>query len=137
MRHLCGLGMTTAVLRELRADLGDVFSADTSVDPAQWSGGSSGHCAVVSMLVDGLFHAWFVSAIVDGQSHWFNGVETDDGGWVYADLTADQFGLDPVIVSRTAPHHGARARHRQEISRETLVRCDRLRSRLPARWRDI
>jgi hypothetical protein len=127
--------MTTVLLRELRADLDDAFSADTAASAAQWNGGSVGHCAVVAMVVDDVVHARFASALVREQSHWFNKVETDDG-WFYADLTADQFGMEPVIVAADSPHDGTRARDSADISRETWARYHRLRSRLPARWRD-
>lgn len=67
-----------------------------------------------------------VSAIVDGQSHWYNRLRLD-GHTVDIDVTGDQFGREPVQVSIDAPlYPHARVRPPADVNEETRRRSERL-----------
>jgi hypothetical protein len=91
---------------------------------------SDGHCAVVAILVNQRFGGEFMSASVDGVSHWFNRFRCN-GTWIDVDLTGDQFGGDKVrmgvpgsLWNETRPRSGA------ELNSETLSRSGLLAARL-------
>lgn len=91
---------------------------------------SAGHCAVVATLVQHAFGGAYISAIVEGQSHWYNRIEVGDRPFD-VDLTGDQFGREPVrIVPGGTAFVGARVRRADELNTETLNRAAVLRSRL-------
>jgi hypothetical protein len=78
-------------LRSLRYRLDSVFAADTAVSgTARPECPSAGHCAAVAILVRAKFGGEFVSAKVQGQSHWFNRISVDEGSYDF-DITGDQF----------------------------------------------
>ena len=113
-------------LRELecfRARLASSFASDTAAPG--WGEGppSSGHCAAVSVIARSLFGGDYVSAMVNGQSHWFNRLVVDDR-LVDADLTADQFGYpSPRLAAPGELYAATRIRAVQEVKKETLLRA--------------
>lgn len=72
----------------LRADLEQVWAADTAVDPDAWRSDrpSTGHCAVTALLVQEYCGGRILRGIVDAESHYWNEVEGSE-----VDLTRDQF----------------------------------------------
>jgi hypothetical protein len=113
-------------LRELlrfRARLESRFASDTAAPGYGEGPPSSGHCAAVSVIARALFGGDFVSAIVDGRSHWFNRLIVDDR-LVDADLTADQFGYTSLRLAAPGElYAGTRIRAAREINEETLLRA--------------
>lgn len=108
--------------RRLRDKLEHSFQADTSLS---WRPAvpSTGHCAAVSIITHIVLGGQFVSAHVEGVSHWFNRVPTTQGD-IDLDLTADQFGRKRVetgSVNELWPV--TRVRDWSEIRSETLARA--------------
>lgn len=128
----------TAALTGLRDALDLVYAEDTSslsddIKRIGWRNlaPSAGHCAVTAMLVRSLFGGDFMSAKVDGQSHWFNSF--DVGGQLWdVDITGDQFGRSRVqVVSAGAGlYPDARTRDIVEINEDTRRRYRLLMERL-------
>jgi len=87
----------TQQLIQLRTQLERAFSPDTAVPDSKGGTPSSGHCAATAYLVQKLFDGDYVSATVQGQSHWFNRIEIDETS-VDIDLTGDQFGLSALRI---------------------------------------
>lgn len=120
-------------LHDIRRRLEEVFSDETTAGQrAAGSPPSTGHCAVVAMLVRAMLGGGYVSAIVNGASHWFNRIPLN-GELLDVDLTGDQFGEYPVLVSR-AGHlwSGSRVRPASDLNDETRTRYDLLSSRFDA-----
>lgn len=110
-------------LRQLRTRVEKQFAPDTAAAGFGGSTPSSGHCAAVSVITHELFGGEFVSAIVDGRSHWFNRL-TVDSRLVDADLTADQFGYTSIRVAPPGElYEGTRVRSALEVNEETLLRA--------------
>lgn len=83
---------------------------------------SKGMCGAVSVAVCYELGAEMVSTTVNGESHWFNRLYGFD-----FDLTADQFGMEPVAVAPANELHGpARQRVSTEVADETLARAAKL-----------
>jgi len=71
----------------------------------------------------------FVSASVQGVSHWFNRINFK-GVFLDVDLTGDQFGLKPVQVSAAGGlYPDTRVRRPDELNAETRRRAALLASR--------
>jgi hypothetical protein len=115
---------TAAKVTQLRARLEPFFQSDTAALGTASPVPSAGHCAAVSAIVQAELGGDFVSAIVEGQSHWFNrlgvGRRLCD-----VDLTGDQFGGNQAI--RIAPagelYDGSRLRSTEQLNDETLRRA--------------
>lgn len=80
------------------------------------------------MIVNRIYGGEFVSAVVDGCSHWFNRVVLC-GRKVDVDLTGDQFGRHPVQVCLLEPddsislYEGERVRDPSELTESTVARA--------------
>lgn len=109
-------------LRVFRAQLDNAFSKTTAHPLADYNCKSAGHCAVVSKLLYDWYGADMVSAIVNGNSHWFNRVLIG-GDTCDVDLTGDQFGFDSVQVAAPGRlYPNTRLRKNEEICSETMSR---------------
>lgn len=107
-------------LKELREDMDRAFAADTAV-PGGWNAEipSSGHCAIVAIVVQGIHGGEFVSATVNGVSHWFNRFDGFD-----VDLTGDQFGRPHMQAASAGElYAGTRVREPRELNEETKRRA--------------
>ena len=110
------------VLKRLRTQLETGFSAETSLPGHTRGRLSAGQCAAVALIMHELLGGQLVSATVEGVSHWFNRLQTNDGV-VDVDTTADQFGLPPVRLSEVGGlYPGTRLRHDSEVRDETRRR---------------
>jgi hypothetical protein len=107
-------------LIEFRKMLDPIFSPDTAVPGSKTDPPSSGHCAAVALVTQACFGGQLVSAMVKGQSHWFNRIDGVD-----VDLTGDQFGRPPVQMG-TDLYPKTRVREKHEVRRETMVRAFKL-----------
>src|SRR5258707_15702294 len=83
---------------QIRREVEPHFPLDAGAQGFKGSTPSTGHCAAVSVLVQARLGGDFVSAIVEGGSHWFNRFETTDGA-IDVDVTADQFDHEQVITA--------------------------------------
>lgn len=114
-----------AELERLRLTLEAAFSPQTASPGTETAGRppSAGQCAAVSIVVWDRFGGEFVSATVQGQSHWFN--RLNFGGRVIdVDLTGDQFGLQAVRFGKPGSlWEGTRPRTAQELREETVRRA--------------
>ena len=64
-----------------------------------------------------------VSSIINGESHWFNRLNSDQG-WLDVDLTADQFGGDSVLVRPLGTlYNDSKDRSPDDLNLETLRRA--------------
>ena len=116
-------------LHEIRAALETAFRADTAVGGVAGATPSAGHCAAVSVIVRRILGGEHASAIVRGQSHWFNRVELC-GLILDVDLTGDQFGLPAVQVSHPGEmYYGTRTRSDGDVNDDTRRRADMLAAR--------
>lgn len=125
-------------LNELRDRLEAVFTADTAVPGIVYpaTGSPAGHCAIVAKLLHDKLGGEFVSARVDGVSHWFNRL-IDEGVWVDVDITGDQFHGERVRIGRPGklwPDTDARSQYDLDVSKSTLDRYALLCYRLSARF---
>lgn len=114
-----------AELERLRLVLESAFSAETASPGAERAGrpASAGQCAAVSAIVWDRFGGEFVSATVQGQSHWFNRLNIGSR-LIDVDLTGDQFGLEVVRCGKPGSlWAGTRARAPQELREETVQRA--------------
>lgn len=120
-------------LNEVRVSLDKVFADDTAAIGSKRDIPSSGHCAVVAMLVRDLFGGDYVSTVIDGQSHWYNKLYTGNKlRWthMWVDLTGDQFGGPKIIYSYDSPlYQNTRVRLPEELNSETKERFYVLRDR--------
>lgn len=130
-------------LGEIRLSLESVFAPDTAspANTKRWPP-SAGHCAAVAVIVNRIFGGEYRSAVVSGESHWFNRIQFG-GKEVDVDLTGDQFGRDKIQAvicdQRTGElYPDARQRRPDELRWETIERAELLASRagleLPKRW---
>jgi hypothetical protein len=118
--------LLSPTLLHLRGQLARAFRADTALPGSIGDVPSAGHCAAVAAIVHTELGGGLVSAIVDGQSHWFNRLELD-GREFDVDLTGDQFGGDAVRVARKGSlYPGTRERTIRELNEETLLRASTL-----------
>lgn len=109
-------------LTALRARLDDGFALDTKSPGSPAHPPSAGHCAAVAAVVRALHGGAYVSATVDGVSHWFNRIDGRD-----YDLTGDQFGRPAVQAAPAGElYPGARERRPEEMRDETVMRALRL-----------
>jgi hypothetical protein len=118
----------------LRAQLERVFAPDTSVFGSPSMPPSTDHCAAVAVLVNAKFGGTYVSSVVDGRSHWFNRIQISDTKYD-VDLTGDQFGYHPVMVSAYGLHANTVERSSDDIRAETYARARILETRIAARRR--
>ncbi len=110
-------------LHELRRQVEPHFRPDTAAQGFKGTAPSTGHCAVVSVLVHNRLGGEFVSAFVDDVSHWFNRLRTKDGA-LDVDLTADQFGRQPIEMAVAGQlYDGARIRSSDDLNVDTLQRA--------------
>lgn len=116
--------------RTLRTKLEKVFAPDTAASGFAPGAPSSGHCAVVSVVVYDLANSSLVSADMLGVSHWFNRVRIGDQE-VDVDITGDQFDLPKLqIAEADRLYPAARVRHFDDLTTETLERALILAGRL-------
>lgn len=111
--------------RELRSRLEPAFSPETAIPGLvnEKSPPSRGQCAAVAVVAHEVLGGEFVSAIVNGESHWFNRVRSDDRA-VDIDLTGDQFGFPSIqIKDAGALYPGTRVRVSADIREETKARA--------------
>lgn len=101
------------------------FAPDTALPGSKAFPPSAGHCAVVAYIVRKRLGGDLVSAIVDGQSHWFNRINEID-----CDITADQFGMSAVRVAPAGDlYPGTLVRSGFDLDRGTLNRAHLLADR--------
>jgi hypothetical protein len=114
----------------IRKRLEPAFGPETAlIEPAEDSPPSSGHCAAVATIVQGLFGGQLMSAKVDVQSHWFNRIDLGDGVFDI-DITGDQFGLPSVQVARRGHlYDRSRVRKPEELNLDTRKRAALLAAR--------
>lgn len=109
--------------KEIRQEVEPHFRPDTAAQGFRGLTPSTGHCAAVSALVQARLGGDFVSAIVESTSHWFNRFQTTEG-LVDIDLTADQFGGEPIAIAVAGQlYDGTRMRANRELNVETLQRA--------------
>lgn len=114
--------LTSTDIKGLRVLLESHFSKDTTVPGTVSTVPSAGHCAAVAIIAHALFGASIVSAIVQGQSHWFNRAEID-GKELDFDLTADQFGLPKILTGKRGTlYPKTRIRKIEDANTETIER---------------
>ena len=115
----------------LRENLESVFSYDTAMPGAVSGTPSSGHCAVVALIIAKTLKAEIRSAIVNGESRWYNSFYSEDGNFE-VDLTGDQFGFAPVQISQHGGQLYSKSRNRlySDANSETQVRAEKLLVRL-------
>lgn len=111
------------VLGEMRRRIEPAFSAETAAQGFSGKGPATGQCAATALLVNAALGGRFVSARVNGYSHWFNRFELPNGP-VDADITGDQFGY-PVLSMAPASslYEGSRVRQAIEVQPETIRRA--------------
>jgi hypothetical protein len=113
----------------IRGALEPAFASDTALDQMSGPVPSAGHCAAVAVLVNDLLGGTLVSAIVNGQSHWFNRVQAGNGV-VDVDVTGDQFGLESIRIGAAGTlYEDTRVRTHEEVHEETFVRATKLGTR--------
>jgi hypothetical protein len=113
------------VMEGLRSRIDPVFSVETAVPGTASQIPSAGHCAVVSAIAHADLGCEMVSAIVNGQSHWYSRLTSKTNGCVYdVDITGDQFGYAPVRVAEAGTlYPGTRVRDASQLNAETLRRA--------------
>lgn len=116
--------LTPSKLAQLRLYIEPFFRADTAAPGTNSPIASAGHCAAVSAILQAELGGDFVSANVEGQSHWFNRLEVGRR-LCDVDLTGDQFiGNEPVrIVPAGELYDPARVRVAEQLNDETLRRA--------------
>lgn len=117
------VSLTVEKIYKLRKVLEKYFSAETSLSPETWKGGSEGHCVMVSMVLATMFDGKYISTKLEPVSHWYSRVELEDGSVVDVDLTGDQFGHEPVRIKPAGElYSDSRERAFTEINEQTLKR---------------
>lgn len=113
----------------LRDALEKEFAEDTAHSQKWGNVRSTGHCAVVALIVQKIYGGDLVSCVMPTGSHWFNRIS--DGDELHdVDLTGDQFGLNPVQVAVPDTLYGdTRVRSLEEVSPETFKRANLLANR--------
>lgn len=110
-------------IERLRTLLITKMSSETSFNK-QGNHPTSGHCALIAVLLKMLLNLKIVSVYVDNISHWFNVININ-GQIFYIDLTNQQFGLDEVLYQENElPKNYLNLRERDigEINLETFQR---------------
>lgn len=123
----------TDTFKTMRRKIQVAFLADTASPGSGWvpTMPSTGHCAIVSMLVQRTFGGEYMSAMPGGISHWFNRITTPVGAFDI-DMTGDRFGRPRVQVAPTGElYAGTRIRMAGHLSAETIARFELFASRLP------
>lgn len=115
--------LTPEKIHKIRNVLERHFSAETSLAPETWTGGSDGHCVMASMVLATLFDGKYVSTKLEAVSHWFCRLELNDKTVVDVDLTGDQFGHAAVRIKPAGElYPDSRERAFEEINEQTLRR---------------
>jgi hypothetical protein len=124
-----------ATLQRMREQFDPAFARDTAYAPSlQSSGGpnetpSTGHCAVVAVIVQKRLGGKLLRTTVAGEEHWFNRVPLA-GGYVDVDLTGDQFGSPAVQIRLPGElYSGAVEQPIEAIQDEALCRAATLATR--------
>ena len=113
-------------VQELRDVLDKTFAPDTAVAGTTSAVPSAGHCAVAAIVARLMLGGSYVSARVDGASHWFNRIRGFD-----VDVTGDQFGRPKVQVATAGTlYPDTRERLPSDLNAETCARADLLFSRM-------
>jgi hypothetical protein len=116
-------------LGRLRAQVEPVFSGDTAVPGTTSSIPSAGHCAAVAAIAHAALGGELVSAIVEGQSHWFNRFVVGTSSYD-ADITGDQFNFEPVRIAAAGKlYPNESLRLASQLNEETLRRAHLLAKR--------
>jgi hypothetical protein len=116
-------------LEWLRVRLDPVFGPDTSNTRVLGQVPSAGHCAAVAKIVHDMLGGMFVSAIVAGESHWFNRFQIGTE-YLDVDLTGDQFDRTRIQVGTAGTlYAGTRLRGPEELNPETRKRAKMLAER--------
>lgn len=127
--HLASQSGLLERLRILRSQLEEGFSSETSQKGKEHLVLSAGQCAAVAVIIQTLLGGEFVSAVVEGESHWFNRLPTSHG-MIDVDITADQFGFSPIRIAAAGQlYAGTRVRSETEVSANTRHRSELLRQR--------
>ncbi len=112
------------VLASLRGRIEKAFRLSTSAQEYSGLTPSAGHCEVVAITVHELLGGELVSALVNGQSHWFNRLNNDVGERIDVDLTGDQFRYPKLRIANAGNlYPNTRVRARNELTNETLRRA--------------
>ena len=112
--------------KRLRRRLEMSFTPETALANNNSVVASAGQCAAVAVIVFNKFGGLFVSASIDGSSHWFNRVRVG-ATLVDVDLTGDQFGRPSVQIGVAGSlYMGERLRDFNDLKRETLARANKL-----------
>jgi dCMP deaminase len=120
----------------LRLCVEECFSAETAYPgTSPDKPASSGHCALVSLIVEEQHQGEIRSTTFNEISHWFNRIFVREG-FVDVDLTGDQFGLGAIqLSSLNVPlYRKSRVRQRSEITAETANRYALFAARFDRRW---
>lgn len=114
---------------ELRELLEPHFSPETALGGGVGSTPSAGQCAATAVVVNSVLGGVFVSARVNGESHWFNRIETASGS-MDVDLTGDQFGGRRVQIAPAGMLYSSTfTRENVEVTSETRARARLLATR--------
>lgn len=111
--------------KELRDRLEPAFGPDTAIPGLinVHSTPSRGQCAAVAVVAHEALGGEFVSAIVNGESHWFNRIKSGDK-LLDIDITGDQFGFPSIQVKDAGTlYPGTRVRVPNDVREETKVRA--------------
>jgi hypothetical protein len=85
----------------LRACMERVFTCDTAFGACKDWAPSAGHCLLSAMVVQELYDGDIRTSSVENVPHYWNRIPYIGGdGELEVDLTADQFGRDPVLIRR-------------------------------------
>jgi hypothetical protein len=98
-------------LHDLRSVMGDAFRCATAFGSCIDGVPSAGHCLLASIAVQELYGGEIRTSIVEGIPHYWNRLDYERGlGDLEVDLTADQFGREPVLIRRRIKEQSARFR---------------------------
>lgn len=107
----------------LRNQLESAFTQDTALGGLKNNIASAGQCAAVAVIVSTKFGGSLVSAMVEGNSHWFNRIRIGAKS-VDLDITGDQFGRPNIQIGPEGTlYHGERLRQPDELKKETIARA--------------
>ena len=95
-------------LAPLREAMDDVFDCTTAFGDCHPDNPSSGHCMLSAMIIQDLYGGCIRGGVVRKVPHYWNEI---DG--VQIDLTADQFGYQPIRVSKGKLYSGSFIFHRE------------------------
>lgn len=120
-------------LKHLRELLELHFSAETSFSGVKSKIPSTGHCAVVALIIYFAFNALIVSTKINGVSHWFNRLRINGSDYDF-DLTGDQFGFEPFKIDlANSLYNDTRIRCIDEVDMHTFNRAFLLIKKLKAK----